>query len=66
MLNHTYTSVHTVKKEDCGKKCHNTHGPQPLMRDNFLGEYKTELDKKKVLSNLGITSLAQLEWCDVK
>ena len=51
MLNHTYTSVKNAKVVDCGKKEKIPSQPFPLLRDNFLGEYRTELDKKKVLAN---------------
>ena len=37
----------------------------PLFRHNFLGEYKSELDKKKVLANLGV-DWDNLEWVDVQ
>jgi hypothetical protein len=36
-----------------------------LIKENFLSEFKTELDKKKVLKNLGINQDLSLEWIDV-
>ena len=33
-----------------------------LIRNNFLSEYKTYIDKKRVLTNLGIK---ELNWNDV-
>ena len=62
MLNHTYTSVKNANLVDCGKKQHISSQPSPLLKDNFLGEFRTELDKKKVLANLGIATSLSLEW----
>ena len=62
MLNHTYTSVKNANLVDCGKKQHIPSQPSPLLKDNFLGEFRTELDKKKVLANLGIATNLSLEW----
>ena len=66
MLNHTYTSVKNANLVDCGKKQHISSQPSPLLKDNFLGEFRTELDKKKVLSNLGIVTDLSLEWEYIK
>lgn len=66
MLNHTYTSVKNANLVDCGKKQHIPSQPSPLLKDNFLGEFRTELDKKKVLSNLGIATSLSLEWEYIK
>ena len=66
MLNHTYTSVKNANLVDCGKKQHISSQPSPLLKENFLGEFRTELDKKKVLANLGIASSLSLEWEYIK
>lgn len=66
MLNHTYTSVKNANLVDCGKKQHIPSTPSPLLRDNYLGEFRTELDKKKVLANLGIATDLSLEWEYIK
>lgn len=66
MLNHTYTSVKNANLVDCGKKQHIPSQPSTLLRDNFLSEYRTELDKKKVLANLGIVTDVSLEWEYIK
>ena len=66
MLNHTYTSVKNANLVDCGKKQHITSQPTTLLKDNFLGEFRTKLDKKKVLSNLGIATDLSLEWEYIK
>lgn len=67
MLNHTYTNVNNANLVDCNKKPRVHSLPVPLLRNNFLGEFRTELDKKKVLANLGIdlnniSSDFKLEW----
>ena len=66
MLNHTYTSVKNANLVDCGKKQHIPSQPSPLLKNNFLGEFRTELDKKKVLANLGIATSLSLEWEYIK
>ena len=66
MLNHTYTSVKNANVVDCGKKQPIPSQPFPLLRDNYLGEYRTELDKRKVLANLGIATDLSLEWEYIK
>jgi hypothetical protein len=66
MLNHTYTSVKNANLVDCGKKQHISSQPFPLLKYNFLGEFRTELEKKKVLANLGIASELSLEWEYIK
>lgn len=66
MLNHTYTSVKNANLVDCGKKQHISSQPSPLLKDNFLGEFRTELDRKKVLANLGIITDVSLEWRYIK
>lgn len=66
MLNHIYTSVKNANVVDCGKKKPVPSQPFPLLRDNYLGEYRTELDKKKVLANLGIATELSLEWEYIK
>ena len=66
MLNHTYTSVKNANLVDCGKKQHISSQPTSLLKDNFLGEFRTELDKKKVLANLGIATELSLEWEYIK
>lgn len=66
MLNHTYTSVKNANLVDCGKREPISSQPFPLLRDNYLGEYRTELDKKRVLANLGIATELSLEWEYIK
>lgn len=66
MLNHTYTSVKNANLVDCGKKIHIPSQPSPLLKENFLGEFRTDLDKKKVLANLGVVTDLLLEWEFIK
>lgn len=66
MLNHTYTSVKNANLVDCGKKQHISSQPISLLKDNFLGEFRTDLEKKKVLANLGIATELSLEWQYIK
>ena len=66
MLNHTYTSVKNANLVDCGRKQHIPSQPTPLLKENFLGEFRTELDKKKVLAALGIATELSLEWENIK
>lgn len=66
MLNHTYTSVHDANFTQCDKHCHGQKKQKVLIKENFLSEFKTELDKKKVLKNLGIDQGIFLEWIDVE
>lgn len=66
MLSHTYTSVKNANLVDCGKKQHIPSQPTPLLKENFLGEFRTELDKKKVLAALGIATELSLEWGNIK
>ena len=43
-----------------------TSNPIPLLRDNFLGEYRTELEKAKVRKNLGIPDENSLSWGNIE
>lgn len=64
MSNHKINSNVTL---NCSVKKHcKPNISQPLLKENFLGEFKTEIEKKKVLDNLGITPTDNLlEWIDV-
>lgn len=66
MPNHIYTSVKNANLVDCDRKQHITSQPTVLTKENFLGEFRTDLDKKKVLVNLGIVSDVLLEWEFIK
>ena len=66
MLNHTYTSIKNANLVDSGNKQHIASKPDILLKNNFLGEFRTELEKKKVLANLGIVTDLLLEWEFIK
>jgi hypothetical protein len=36
-----------------------------LLRNNYLGEYRTELEKAKVRKNLGIADEMSLQWGNI-
>lgn len=63
MLTNTYASINDINLTECDKlnftSCKQC-SPKPLYKQNFLGEFKTDLEKKKVLANLGINS--SLTW----
>ena len=45
MIQPIYTSVSNADIKPCGKKGHLIKSePIPLLRDNYLGEYRTELE----------------------
>ena len=46
MLKPIHASVKNANLVDCGKKQHISSKPSPLLKENFLGEFRTELDKK--------------------
>jgi len=52
-----YTSARDVDVRDCA--------PQPLIRSNFLAEFRTEVDKAKVRRNLGINEKNDLFWGNI-
>jgi hypothetical protein len=66
MLNHIHASVKNANLVDHSKPQYISSGPTLLTKENFLGEFRTELDKKKVLVNLGIVSDVSLEWEFIK
>ena len=63
-MNHTKNDYNI--KLNCSVKKHCGHEPQPLYKHNFLSEFRTELEKKKVIANLGIgVDDNYLYWIDV-
>ena len=66
MIQSIYTSVNNANLVSCGKKGETIKSePIPLLRDNFLSEYRTELEKAKVRKNLGIADEASLIWGNI-
>ena len=49
-----YTQVDNAKLEPCKKGKPVLPFKIPLLRNNYLGEYRTQVEKDKVLKNLGI------------
>ena len=49
-----YTQVDNAKLEPCKKGKPELPFKIPLLRNNYLGEYRTQVEKDKVLKNLGI------------
>ena len=54
MIQSIYTSVSNADVVPCKKGQSIKSDPIPLVRDKYLGEYRTELEKAKVRKNLGI------------
>lgn len=66
MIQSIYTSVSNADIVPCGKKGQTIKSePIPLLRNNYLGEYRTELEKAKVRKNLGIADEATLQWGNI-
>lgn len=66
MIQSIYTSVSNADIVPCGKKGqHISSEPIPLLRNNYLGEYRTELEKAKVRKNLGIADEQSLLWGNI-
>jgi len=66
MIQSIYTSVNNADLVPCGKKGTTIKSePIPLLRNNFLSEYRTELEKAKVRKNLGIADEASLIWGNI-
>lgn len=66
MIQPIYTSVNNADLVPCGKKGNTIKSePIPLLRNNFLSEYRTELEKAKVRKNLGIADEASLIWGNI-
>ena len=67
MIQPIYTSVSNADIKPCGKKGHLIKSePIPLLRNNYLGEYRTELERAKVRKNLGIADEQSLLWGNIE
>lgn len=63
MIQSTYTQVSNADIVSCGKKGETIKSdPIPLLRNNYLGEYRTALEKAKVRQNLDIPDLVVQKW----
>ena len=66
MIQPIYTSVSNADIVSCGKRGSIIKSdPIPLLRDNYLGEYRTELEKAKVRKSLGILDSQVLKWGNI-
>lgn len=62
MIQSIYTQVSNANVVPCNKKETIKSDPIPLLKHNFLGEYRTALEKAKVRKNLGIADTETMEW----
>lgn len=66
MIQPIYTSVSDAQIVPCGKRGKPIKSePIPLLRDKYLGEYRTELERAKVRKNLGIADGSSLIWGNI-
>ncbi len=54
MLKELYTSIKNYNLSNCKKLHCESEKPTLLLKENFLSEFKTDLDKRKVLANLDL------------
>lgn len=67
MIQSTYTSVTNADIIPCGKKGTVIHSePIPLLKDKYLSEFRTELERAKVRKNLGIADEHSLIWGSIE
>lgn len=67
MIQPIYTQVSNADIKPCGKRGHLIKSePIPLLRNNYLGEYRTELERAKVRKNLGIADEQSLLWGNIE
>lgn len=66
MTPYIYTSVSNADVIPCKKGQLIKSDPIPLLRDKYLGEYRTELEKAKVRKNLGIPDENNLRWGNIE
>lgn len=62
MIQSIYTQVSNANLVPCNRKNVVKSDPIPLLRNNYLGEYRTALEKAKVRKNLGIADEVVMEW----
>lgn len=66
MIQSIYASVSNADVVPCGKKGKPVSSePVYLLKNKYLGEYRTELEKAKVRKNLGIADNVVLEWGNI-
>lgn len=65
MIQPIYTSVSNAELKPCNNNLIKSE-PIPLIKDKYLGEFRTELEKSKVRKNLGIADAASLLWGNIQ
>lgn len=66
MIQSIYSSINNANLVKCQKGEKVCSEPIPLLRDKYLGEYRTELEKAKVRKNLGIPDKNSLSWGNIE
>lgn len=66
MIQSIYSSINNANLVKCQKGEKVCSEPIPLLRDKYLGEYRTELEKAKVRKNLGIPDENSLSWGNIE
>lgn len=66
MIQSTYVSVSNGQITPCGKRPKPIKSePIPLLKENYLHEFRTEVEKAKARANLGIGDAYSLQWGNI-
>ena len=66
MIQSIYAAVSNGNNVHCGKRIPKYQAqPIPLMKSNYLGEFRTQLEKAKARRNLGIGDEYTLSWGNI-
>ena len=66
MIQSIYAAVSNGNQVHCGKRIPKYQAtPIPLMKSNYLGEFRTALEKAKARRNLGIGDEYTLTWGNI-
>lgn len=65
MIQPIYSSVSNAKITPCNQKLVIKSEPIPLLKENFLNEFRTAVEKAKVRQNLGIADSETLQWGNI-
>lgn len=66
MIQSIYAAVSNGTSVNCGKKISKYQAqPIPLIKSNYLGEFRTQLEKAKARRNLGIGDEYTLSWGNI-
>lgn len=66
MITNCYTSIESGKQVACKNTQHYIPEEIYLLKKNFLGEFRTSLEKAKVRANLGIADSETLLWGNIQ